>query len=72
MKDIVSVRFGKNLKKLRLNKGVSQEELAEIADCHHNFIGSVERGEQQATAGKILRIAKALNCKVSDLFKGLE
>jgi transcriptional regulator with XRE-family HTH domain len=47
--------------------GLSQERLAELADCHRNYIGLVERGEQNVTVGNLVRIARALKCKVSGL-----
>jgi transcriptional regulator with XRE-family HTH domain len=47
--------------------GVSQEKLAEQTDCHRNYIGLVERGEQNLTVGSLVRVARALECKASDL-----
>ena len=48
--------------------GLSQEEFAEKVDCHRNFIGRIERGEQNPTVDKLVRLARALRCKISDLF----
>ena len=47
--------------------GVSQERLAEYAERHRNYIGLVERGEQNVTVDSLVRIARALKCKVSDI-----
>jgi len=47
--------------------GVSQERLAEFTERHRNYIGLVERGEQNITIDSLVRIAKALKCKVSDI-----
>lgn len=38
-----------------------------MADCHRNYVGLVERGEQNLTVDSLVRIAKALNCKVSEI-----
>ena len=47
---------------------LSQEEFAEKVDCHRNFVGRIERGEQNPTVDTLVRIARALRCKISDLF----
>lgn len=59
--------FSKNLKKLRLEKGMSQEALADMAGLHRTYIGSVERGERNISIDNIERIAQALGCAVIDL-----
>ncbi len=62
--------FAKNLRKLRLEKGLSQEELADLAGLHRTYIGSVERGERNISIDNIERLAKALECQVIELLKG--
>ena len=42
-------KFGKRLKFLRLDKELTQLELAEILDMSPNFIGMIERGERNTT-----------------------
>jgi len=51
----------------RKGLGLSQEGLAEVVDCHRNFVGRIERGEQNPTVDMLVRFAKALRCKVADL-----
>lgn len=46
---------------------LSQEKLAELADVHRNYIGLVERGDQNLTVDLLLRIARALDCRPSRL-----
>ena len=62
--------FAKNLRKLRLEKGLSQEGLADLAGLHRTYIGSVERGERNISIDNIERLAKALGCQVVELLKG--
>ena len=51
----------------RRTLGLSQEEFAEKVDCHRNFVGRIERGEQNPTVDTLVRIARALKCKVRDI-----
>lgn len=61
------IRLGSSIRTCRTDAGLSQEKLAELVDCHRNYIGKVERGEQNITIDLLIRFAKALKCKVSDL-----
>lgn len=63
-------RFADNLRKVRIEKGLSQEALADLAGLHRTYIGSVERGERNISIDNIERLAKALDCRVTDLLKG--
>lgn len=56
--------IAENVKAYRLAKDISQENLAEIADVHRNYIGHVERAERNMTIDSIERIAKALGVTV--------
>lgn len=62
--------FAKNLRKIRLEKALSQEALADLAGLHRTYIGSVERGERNISIDNIERLAKALDCQVIDLLRG--
>lgn len=64
-------KFGKKLKFLRLEKGLTQLELAEILDMSPNFVGMIERGERNTTVENIFKIARALGIKPSNLFEEL-
>ena len=61
-------KFGAAVRVRRRATGLSQEEFAEKVDCHRNFIGRIERGEQNPTVDTLVRLARALRCKISDLF----
>lgn len=62
-------KFGKRLRELRLEKGYSQEKLADFASLHRNYIGMVERGERNITLMNINKLARALDIEVGELFK---
>lgn len=64
-----AITVGKVLAQLRREKDLSQEALAELADCHRNNIGLIERGERTASIHTLHTIAKALGSSASDVLK---
>ncbi len=63
-KDILK-KIGMNFRLERTRKMLSQEQFAELANLHTNYIGKIERGEQNLTVRKIVEIADALGISVS-------
>jgi transcriptional regulator with XRE-family HTH domain len=55
--------FGKHVRKLRHELGLSQENLAELADLHRKYVGGVERGERNIAIINIVRPARALKVR---------
>ena len=51
-------------------RGYSQEELAERAGLHRNYVGGVERGERNVALVNIVKLAKALSVSPKDFFDG--
>ncbi len=62
-------KFGKRVRSLREEQGLSQEELGFKADLHRTYIGAVERGEQNISLDNIGRLAKVLKVKINDFFE---
>ena len=60
--------FGMAVRRQRESLGLSQEGLAEIADVHHNFVGLIERGQQNLSIDSMVKFSKALKVKLADLF----
>lgn len=65
----IKKKFGKNLKRLRLEKGISQESLALSADLDRTYIPSIEKGERNVSITVVEKLANALNVSISELFK---
>lgn len=61
--------MGLAIRQARQKKNWSQEELAEHAGLHRNYVGSAERGERNVALINIIKIANALGFKASDLLK---
>ncbi|WP_132033237.1 helix-turn-helix domain-containing protein [Aquabacter spiritensis] len=59
--------FAHNLKALRLAKGLSQEELAHLADIDRTYISSLERCVYNASIDVVERLASVLGVEASDL-----
>ena len=53
----------------RTKLGLSRQELADAVGVHLQTIGYIERGEYAPTLALALRLAKALGCKVEDLYQ---
>ncbi|WAC08439.1 MAG: helix-turn-helix transcriptional regulator [Thermodesulfobacteriota bacterium] len=65
---MVKAILGARIRKLRKEKGLSQEALAEQADLHYIFVGRVERGEKNPSLINLQKLAKALEISLIDLF----
>ena len=59
--------FGNQLRILRLEKGFSQEKLADRAHVHRTYIGMIERGEKNITLLTMEKISHALNVDLCTL-----
>ena len=65
--DIVRV-FGENLKRLRNEKGISQEAFAELCGMHRTYISAVECQRRSISLENVQRIADALGVETYMLF----
>ena len=63
--------LGENIRLYRLKAGLSQEKLAEKADLHTNYVGDIERGEENVSVDALVRLASSLRVKVADLVHGI-
>lgn len=52
--------LGQNVRRIRLDRGLSQEELADELGVHRTYMGGVERGERNLTLQSVERLAGGL------------
>lgn len=64
--------FGEELRKIREEKGFSQEQLGFASDYHRTYISQLERGEKNTSLKAVFRISNALGVKPSDLIGRVE
>lgn len=72
MKEHILIRYGQAVRKVRLEQGISQEELADRCGLHRTYISDVELGKRNISLENIERIAISLNRTLSAFFKEVE
>jgi transcriptional regulator with XRE-family HTH domain len=66
------VAFGRVLRELRLERGLSQEKLALDAGVQRNFVSLLERGQNAASLKTLFKLAKTLDIPASVLISRVE
>ena len=64
--------FGRNVARIRSQRGLSQDKLAEEADLDRTYVSGIERGVRNPGIRTVLQIARALGVSVGDLCKGVD
>ncbi len=64
MQGDINEKVGFNIRRIREERGLTQEKLAELSDLHRAYIGQIERGEKNIGLKNLERIAKALNINI--------
>ncbi|HTV09396.1 MAG TPA: helix-turn-helix transcriptional regulator [Candidatus Aquilonibacter sp.] len=65
------VRLGRRLSELREKRGLSQTQLADMAEIGRAHLSQIENGAVAARIDTLRDIAQALGISLSELFKGL-
>ncbi len=63
--------LGNRIRKLRHQRGWSQEEFAALSGINRSYMGRIERGELNMTLDSLHRVSKGLGTAVSALLKGI-
>jgi transcriptional regulator with XRE-family HTH domain len=67
--DFYLVALGEVVHDLRQNQGLSQQDLADLANVHRTYVSDIERGARNLTVTTVTRIAGALDIQLSKLFR---
>lgn len=65
--DPLLLALGEAIRRIRLEKGISQEKLALLAEVDRSYVGRVERGDNNVAVLTLARLAKALEVSMKDL-----
>jgi len=65
----IKERFGERVRRLRKDRGLSQEAFADCCGLDRTYIGGIERGERNVSLTNISKIATALNLAPAELFR---
>jgi len=61
--------FGRNLRRYREQRGLSQEAFADVLGVHRTYMGGVERGERNLTLRSVERIAAVIKVNPLELLR---
>jgi XRE family transcriptional regulator, regulator of sulfur utilization len=62
-------KLGKNLKRIRTQKGISQGDIVRSLGMDRAFISNIENGKTNPTLATIAKLAKAISVPIEDLIK---
>lgn len=62
-------RLGQNVRRLRVQKGLSQEAFAHEAGIHRTYVSDIERGARNPTILIVEKLAKQLGATAAELLK---
>lgn len=65
----IKLRFGQRLFELRMERGLSQEGIANLADIDRTYIQSIESGKRNVSISILEKISGALDITISELLK---
>ena len=64
-----SAKLGKNLKRIRTEKGITQGDIVRTLGVSRSFVSNIENGKTNPTLATIARLAKVIKVSVSELLK---
>jgi len=72
MKNSILPIFGQTIRHLRIQKGLSQEALADLCGLHRTYISDVELGKRNLSLENIEKISISLDISISSIFLHME
>ena len=67
--DKISEQLGKNMKRIRAKKNMSQGDIARALEVDRGYISNIENGKKNPTLATIQRLANALGVSADELLK---
>jgi len=64
-----SQKLGRNLKRIRTKKGITQGDIVRALGMPKSFVSSIENGRTNPTLATIAKLAKAIGVSVGELMK---
>lgn len=64
-----SAKLGKNLKRIRTKKGMTQGDIVRTLGVSRSFVSNIENGKTNPTLATIVKLAKALGVSVEELIR---
>ena len=71
-RDSTLAGFGRNVARIRTERGYSQDKLAEKAELDRTYLSGIERGVRNPGIKAVLKLCKALRVGVDELCSGVE
>ena len=71
-KSLLAQKFGAHVRRLRTERGMSQEEVAFACERSLNYMSEIETGKRNPTLDTIAAICAALGMALSEFFAGME
>lgn len=65
----MELKIGYNVRTIRIQKGISQKELARRVGVSQAHISDIERNKRRASISVLLKIMEALKCSPTDIMK---
>lgn len=72
MEQNILIQFGKCLQSARVNRGLSQEQLAELIDVDRTYISFLERGKRNPSLKLLNSLCLALGISLAEFFQEIE
>lgn len=67
--DPILVALGDAIRRIRVEKGISQEKLALLAEVDRSYVGRVERGDNNVAVLTLARLVEALGISMKDIME---
>lgn len=64
-----SAKLGKNLKRIRTEKGITQGDIVRTLSVSRSFVSNIENGKTNPTLATIAKLAKAVGVTTNELLK---